>query len=70
MGEDKTNTQLKKQDGTHEHGNINSYVYVRTETKENGDLVHVFKKVEQKTETKGRTEERTEERRYTNRCTQ
>lgn len=48
--EDKTNTQLKKQDGTHEHGNINSYVYVRTETKENGDLVHVFKKVEQKTE--------------------
>jgi surface repeat SSSPR-51 protein len=50
--EDKTNTQLKKQDGTHEHGNINSYVYVRTETKENGDLVHVFKKVEQKTEQK------------------
>ena len=46
--EDKTNTQLKKQDGTHEHGDINSYVYVRTETKENGDLVHVFKKVEQK----------------------
>ena len=46
--EDKTNTKLKKQDGTHEHGDINSYVYVRTETKENGDLVHVFKKVEQK----------------------
>ena len=50
--EDKTNTQLKKQDGTHEHGNINSYVYVRTETKENGDLVHMFKKAEQKKEQK------------------
>lgn len=46
--EDKTNTQLKKQDGTHEHGDIKAYTYVRTETKENGDLVHVFKKVEQK----------------------
>lgn len=46
--EDKTNNQLKKQDGTHEHGDIDSYVYVRTETKENGDLVHVFKKVENK----------------------
>lgn len=46
--EDKTNTQLKKQDGIHEHGDINSYVYVRTETKENGDLVYVFKKIEQK----------------------
>lgn len=50
--EDKTNTQLKKQDGTHEHGDIDSYVYVRTETKENGDLVHVFKKAEQKVEQK------------------
>lgn len=47
--EDKTNTQLKKQDGTHDHGDIDSYTYIRTETKENGDLVHVFKKVEQKT---------------------
>ena len=46
--EDKTNTQLKKQDGVHEHGDIDSYVYVRTETKDNGDLVHVFKKVENK----------------------
>ena len=46
--EDKTNTQLKKQDGIHEHGDITSYTYVRTETKENGDLVHVFKKVENK----------------------
>lgn len=50
--EDKTNTQLKKQDGTHEHGDIDSYVYVRTETKENGDLIHVFKKAEQKVEQK------------------
>ena len=50
--EDKTNIQLKKQDGTHEHGDIDSYVYVRTETKENGDLVHVFKKAEQKVEQK------------------
>ena len=50
--EDKTNTQLKKQDGTHEHGDITSYTYVRTETKENGDSVHVFKKVEQKKEQK------------------
>lgn len=46
--EDKTNIQLKKQDGVHDHGDINSYAYVKTETKENGDLVHVFKRVEQK----------------------
>lgn len=45
--EDKTNNQLKKQDGTHEHGDINSYAYVKTETKENGDIVHIFKKVEE-----------------------
>jgi len=45
--EETTNKQLKKQDGIHDHGDINSYSYVRTETKENGDLVHVFKKVEQ-----------------------
>ncbi len=50
--EETTNKQLKKQDGTHEHGDINSYTYVRTETKENGDLVHVFKKAEQKVEQK------------------
>ena len=50
--EETTNKQLKKQDGIHEHGDIKSYTYVRTETKENGDLVHVFKKVEQKTEQK------------------
>lgn len=46
--EDVSNMQLKKQDGTHEHGDITSYTYVRTETKENGDLVHIFKKIEQK----------------------
>lgn len=46
--EETTNKQLKKQDGTHEHGDITSYTYVKTETKENGDLVHVFKRVEQK----------------------
>ena len=46
--EETTNKQLKKQDGTHDHGDISSYTYVRTETKENGDLIHVFKKVEQK----------------------
>ena len=46
--EETTNKQLKKQDGTHEHGDITSYTYVRTETKEDGDLVHVFKKIEQK----------------------
>lgn len=50
--EENTNKQLKKQDGVHDHGDINAYAYVRTETKENGDLVHVFKKVEQKTEQK------------------
>lgn len=53
--EDETNTQLKKQDGTHDHGDIDSYIYVRTETKENGDLIHVFKRVEQKTEQKKET---------------
>ena len=46
--EETTNKQLKKQDGIHEHGDIKSYTYVRTETKENGDLVHIFKRVEQK----------------------
>lgn len=53
--EETTNKQLKKQDGTHDHGDISSYTYVRTETKENGDLIHVFKKVEQKTEQKNET---------------
>ena len=47
--EENTNKELKKEDKlVKEPGNINSYVYVRTETKENGDLVHIYKKVEQK----------------------
>lgn len=50
--EENTNKQLKKQDGVHDHGDINAYAYVKTETKENGDLVHVFKKTEQRVEQK------------------
>lgn len=47
--EENTNKELKREDKlVKDHGNINSYVYVRTETKENGDLVHIYKKVEQK----------------------
>lgn len=47
--EEKTNKELKREDKlVKEPGDINSYVYVRTETKENGDLVHIYKKVEQK----------------------
>ena len=59
--EETTNKQLKKQDGTHDHGDISSYTYVRTETKENGDLIHVFKKVEQKTEQKNETTQKKED---------
>ena len=47
--EEKTNKELKKENKlVKEPGDITSYVYVRTETKENGDLVHIFKKAEQK----------------------
>lgn len=47
--EENTNKELKREDKlVKDHGDINSYVYVRTETKENGDLVHIYKKVEQK----------------------
>lgn len=47
--EEKTNKELKREDKlVKEPGDITSYVYVRTETKENGDLVHIYKKVEQK----------------------
>lgn len=47
--EEDTNKELKREDKlVKDHGDINSYVYVRTETKENGDLVHIYKKVEQK----------------------
>ena len=46
--EEKTNKELKKENKlVKEPGDITSYVYVRTETKENGDIVHVFKKVEE-----------------------
>lgn len=47
--EEKTNKELKKENRlVKEPGDINSYIYVRTETKENGDLVHIYKKVEPK----------------------
>lgn len=47
--EEKTNKELKKENKlVKEPGDITSYVYVRTKTKENGDLVHIYKKVEQK----------------------
>lgn len=47
--EENTNKELKREDKlVKDHGDINSYVYVRTETKENGDLVHIYKKVKQK----------------------
>lgn len=47
--EENTNKELKREDKlVKEPGDINSYIYVRTETKENGDLVHIYKKVEQK----------------------
>ena len=47
--EENTNKELKKENKlVKEPGDINSYVYVRTETKENGDLVHIYKKVEPK----------------------
>ena len=46
--EEKTNKELKKENKlVKEPGDINSYTYVRTETKENGDIVHIFKKVEE-----------------------
>lgn len=49
--EENINKELKREDKlVKEPGDINSYVYVRTETKENGDLVHIYKKVEQKKE--------------------
>lgn len=47
--EENTNKELKKENKlVKEPGDINSYIYVRTETKENGDLVHIYKKVEPK----------------------
>lgn len=48
--EEGTNKELKKDNKlVKEHGEIKSYTFVRTETKDNGDIVHIYKKVEQKT---------------------
>lgn len=47
--EDGTNKELKKDNKlVKEHGEIKSYTFVRTEIKDNGDIVHIYKKVEQK----------------------
>jgi len=49
--EEGTNKELKKDNKlVKEHGEIQSYTFVRTEIKENGDIVHIYKKVEQKKE--------------------
>lgn len=51
--EEGTNKELKKDNKlVKEHGEIKSYTFVRTETKDNGDIVHIYKKVEQKKEQK------------------
>lgn len=51
--EEGTNKELKKDNKlVKEHGEIQSYTFVRTEIKENGDIVHIYKKVEQKKEQK------------------
>lgn len=48
--EEGTNKELKKDNKlVKEHGEIKSYTFVRTEVKDNGDIVHIYKKVEQKT---------------------
>ena len=47
--EEGTNKELKKDNKlVKEHGEIKSYTFVRTEVKDNGDIVHIYKKVEQK----------------------
>ena len=47
--EEGTNKELKKDNKlVKEHGEIKSYTFVRTEIKDNGDIVHIYKKVEQK----------------------
>ena len=47
--EDGTNKELKRDNKlVKEHGEIKSYTFVRTEIKDNGDIVHIYKKVEQK----------------------
>ena len=51
--EEGTNKELKKDNKlVKEHGEIKSYTFVRTEIKDNGDIVHIYKKVEQKKEQK------------------
>ena len=51
--EEGTNKELKKDNKlVKEHGEIQSYTFVRTEIKDNGDIVHIYKKVEQKKEQK------------------
>lgn len=47
--EEGTNKELKRDNKlVKEHGEINSYTFVRTEIKDNGDIVHIYKKLEQK----------------------
>ena len=47
--EEGTNKELKRDNKlVKEHGEIKSYTFVRTEVKDNGDIVHIYKKVEQK----------------------
>lgn len=47
--EEGTNKELKRDNKlVKEHGEIKSYTFVRTEIKDNGDIVHIYKKVEQK----------------------
>lgn len=51
--EEGTNKELKRDNKlVKEHGEIKSYTFVRTEVKDNGDIVHIYKKVEQKKEQK------------------
>ena len=51
--EEGTNKELKRDNKlVKEHGEIKSYTFVRTEIKDNGDIVHIYKKVEQKKEQK------------------
>lgn len=47
--EEGTNKELKRDNKlVKEHGEIKSYTFVRTEIKDNGDIVHIYKKLEQK----------------------
>ena len=47
--EEGTNKELKRDNKlVKEHGEIKSYTFVRTEIKDNGDIVHIYKKIEQK----------------------